>query len=237
MILGIVGFFVGSISTNVVVFLIGIVLLIASLVMVFRRSRRYSVVNRPPTAPRQLFLVDSWHTSVPDVAESFDQLNARLERAMSFIDPSISMSREIHQYETPYGLEERERLTFTKGQAVVHVHIYPFASDAFVGWDGFLNWAKWSETTPVSRTVKGNNVVEHRSLTTAFHVPSEFDLVEFNALSELIHRRIVLELKAYLKEKEIEADLDFAIIRGDRGRALSEGNSSERTSALRRRAK
>src|SRR5690606_20889445 len=125
--------------------LVGALLLLASFVLVIRRSRQYSVVNRPPTAPRQLFLVDSWHTSVPDVAYSFDQLNERLERALSLIDPSISMSRENHQYETPYGLEERGRLTFTKGQAVVHVHIYPFAADAFVGWDGFLNWAKWSE--------------------------------------------------------------------------------------------
>ena len=48
--------------------------------------------------------------------------------------------------------------------------------------------------------------------------------MELGALAETTHRNIVREIKAFLKEKEIEADLDFQIIRGDRNRALTEGN-------------
>jgi hypothetical protein len=35
------------------------------------------------------------------------------------------------------------------------------------------------------------------------------------------------EVKAFLKEREIEADLDFKIIRGDRARALTEGKEDD----------
>ena len=66
-------------------------------------------------------------------------------------------------------------------------------------------------------------VVKERYSTTGVHVPSEFDLMELNALTELTHRALVQEIKSFLKEKEIEADLDFKIIRGDRDRALKEG--------------
>jgi hypothetical protein len=40
---------------------------------------------------------------------------------------------------------------------------------------------------------------------------------------------IVGEVKAFLKEREIEADLDFKIIRGDRSKALEQGKEEEST--------
>ena len=55
------------------------------------------------------------------------------------------------------------------------------------------------------------------------HLPNEFDLIECDVLSETTHRRLVSEIKAYLKEREIEDDLDFEIIHGDRARRCEEG--------------
>jgi len=204
----------------------GVSMLVAGGIWASRRPHVYSLVKRPTTDPRYLFLVDSWHTSVPGVGANFADLVSRIERAVWNLDASIAMAWETHQFRTPYGYEERNRITLTKGQAVVHVHMYPFAQDAFIGWDGFLNWSRWAETQPVSISVQDGNRVEFRNLTVAHHSPTEFDLVEFNALSELVHRRMITEVQAFLRERHIEAELDFTIIRGSRDTALSAGRSA-----------
>ena len=219
----------GDFSPLVFGLIAGVVLLLwIATFLSARRPRLYSSVKRPEIAPRNLFLVDSWHTSIPDVGANFGELVSRIEAALVALDESMLARWERHQYRTPYTFEERDRLTLTKGQAVVHVHIYPFANDVFLGWDGFLNWASWAETGAVSLAVRNGARVEFRSLNVASYVPNEFDLVEFNALSELVHRRVILVLKAFLKEKQIEADIDFSIIRGSRDTALDSTRQTDR---------
>ena len=196
----------------------------------WRRPRHQSVPVQSNRTPRQEFLVDSWHVCVPEAGRDFDAFETRLGAAISAADPSIEIHREIHQALGPRGFEERERHVLTKGQANVHVHIYSFGRDAFVGWDGYMNWARWEETSPVSARVNKGVTVEYCSLKAGDHIPTEFDLIELNALSELVHRALVREVKAFLKEKEIEADLDFQIIRGDRDRALEAGKTTQKKS-------
>src|SRR5690606_31142932 len=103
----------------------------------------------------------------------------------------------------------------------------PFSEDAFVGWESFLNWCKWAEGDVVSKTVQDGREVTYKSLQVGVHIPSDFDLIEADVLAETTHRAIVDEIKDFLKEQEIEADLDFKIIRGDRGRALTEGKDEK----------
>lgn len=199
--------------------------------LAWRRPRHVAVPSQSFRTPRHEFLVDSWHVSVPQAGNDFPAFERRVSQAISNLDRSIEVNKEMHQKLSPRGFEERERSVLTKGQANAHVHIYPFGSDAFVGWDGYLNFAKWEETPPVSRNVKNGTRIDYLSLKVGFHVPSEFDLMELNALTELVHRALVQEIKAFLKEKEIEADLDFKIIRGDRDRALKEGRKTEKERA------
>jgi hypothetical protein len=59
-------------------------------------------------------------------------------------------------------------------------------------------------------------------------VPNQFDLMDLNSLTELVHRRIERELKAILKEKAIDQEIDFKIIRGDRDRALDKEQHKEK---------
>jgi hypothetical protein len=59
------------------------------------------------------------------------------------------------------------------------------------------------------------------------HLPTDFDLIEADVLAETTHRILVDEIKTFLKEREIEADLDFKIIRGDRSNALKEGKEDK----------
>ena len=192
-----------------------------------RRPVYHAVAKQPIRTPRREYLVDSWQVSVPEAGREFDAFKRRIIEALEKINSALEFSSEIYQSQTPRGFEQRERLVITKGQGNVHVHIQPFGRDAFVGWDSFLNWARWSETAAVSTVVRGGSKIEYKSLNAGAHVPSKFDLMELGALAETTHRNIVREIKAFLNEKEIEADLDFQIIRGDRNRALTEGNDEK----------
>jgi hypothetical protein len=196
-----------------------------------RRPVYQAIARQPLHTPRREFIVDNWQVSVPEAGVDFASFQRRMHEALRMMDPEIEFSFETHQSLTPRGFESRERLVITKGQGNVHVHIQPFGRDAFVGWDSYLNWARWSETEPISTVVRDGNRIEYRSLVAGAHIPSKFDLMELAALAETTHRVIVREIKALLKEKEIEADLDFHIIRGDRSRALTEGKDEAKTPA------
>jgi hypothetical protein len=201
----------------------GLVLIGLAVWLSVRRPVYQEIVKQPLHTPRREFVVDSWQVSVPEGGADFTAFQRRIHDALRKMDPELESSFETHQSLTPRGFESRDRLVITKGQGNVHVHIQPFGRDAFVGWDSYLNWARWSETPPISTVIRDGNRIEYKSLAAGAYVPSKFDLMELNALAETAHRNIVREIKAFLKEKEIEADLDFHIIRGDRGRALSEG--------------
>lgn len=178
-------------------------------------------------SPRREFRIDSWQVSVPCAGTQFEKFRERLYAAVSAKDPSVDINHELHQNQTPRGFEERERLVLSKGQATLHIHIYPFSNDAFVGWESYLNWNRWEQSTVVSSTVRNGRTVQYRSLSVGVHVPTDFDLIEADVLAETTHRVLVNEIKAFLKEKEIEADLDFKIIRGDRSNALKEGKNDK----------
>jgi hypothetical protein len=204
--------------------IIGLAILGFAIWLGYRRPIYQAVAKQPMRTPRREYVVDSWQVSVPEAGREFEDFKGRIVEALQKMDPGLEFSKEKYQSLTPRGFEERERLVITKGQGDVHVHVQPFGRDAFVGWDSYLNWARWSETAPVSTVVREGNRIEYKSVNAGTHVPSKFDLMELSALAETTHRNIVREIKGFLKEKEIEADLDFQIIRGDRNRALTEGN-------------
>ena len=207
---------------------------IAAAVLAQRRPIVQSIPRQSLRTPRREYLIDSWHVSVPDGGTQFEEFKQRIYRAATPDDPQIEASLEMHQNATPRSFEERERLVLSKGQTTLHVHVYPFGKDAFVGWDNHLNWTRWAEGGTVSSTVKDKRTVQCKALDVGVHVPTEFDLIEANALSETAHRRIVEEIKAFLKERQIEADLDFKIIRGDRSKALEEGKTDGKQQSSKR---
>lgn len=213
----------GPIATYVWAALVAVTGFGVATAMIRRRSVLQAIPKQSLRCPRREFRVDSWHVSVPGAGPHYADFKQRIYRAASADDDSIEAGVEVHQNATPRGFEERERLVLGKGQATLHVHVYPFANDVFVGWDSHLNWHRWAEGSVVSTTVQGRNSTEYKGLEVGVHVPTEFDLIESDVLTETAHRRIVEEIKSFLKEREIEADLDFKIIRGDRSRALEEG--------------
>jgi hypothetical protein len=197
--------------------------LVAAPFIVRRRKHIDAVTSQPLVAPRNLGLVDSWQALVTGLGPDHATLRQRLHGQMAAARRmGIKCQWETYGYRTPNGYEERERLVLVKGQSVVQAHVYPFGPDLFVGWHAYLNWAKWDEQKiPTSRIERGREIKFH-SLRPGVYIPSLFDLIDLNGLSDLVHRHFERELKSRLKERAIDQEIDFEIIRGDRDLALDQ---------------
>ena len=200
---------------------LGVLGLVAAAILERRRAHSIYLTPQPPVPPSNPGHVDSWHVALSELGRDYDAIKQRLvQRLMEERSAGLDIRAERYGYRTPNGYEERERLVVFKGQGLVHVHIYPFGEDLFVGWNAYLNWAKWDETAAVSSRANVGETVEFRGLQAGFYVPNQFDLIDLSTLSELVHRRVERELKAILKERAIDQEIDFRIIRGDRDSAL-----------------
>jgi hypothetical protein len=195
-----------------------------------RRPVSISVVDRPRTPPRNVSLVDSWHTVVPDLGAQLTDLARRIEKSLAPLESSsVEVERETYAFRGPNGIEQRERLVVSKGQAIAHVHTYRFGSDIFIGWESYLNWAKWGETVPVWKKVTMADITEYRGLTPVFYLPNQYDLIDLNSLTEVVHQRVTAVVKRMMEEHRIDREIDFTILRGDRDRALDKERFDRRS--------
>jgi hypothetical protein len=203
--------------------LAGIAGLVGTALIVRFRRQTVSVTPQSELQPRHLGLVDSWHAVVAELGRDFANVRRRIIRAIvDDAELGVKAQLETYTHRSPNGYEQRERLVLDKDQGMVHVHIYQFGNDIFVGWHAYLNWAQWGETNPVSKKIRDRQEVEFRDLRPSVYIPNQFDLIDLSSLSEFVHRRIEREIKAMLKEKAIEQEIDFKVIRGDRDNALDE---------------
>jgi hypothetical protein len=184
------------------------------------RPVHHVIVRQPERAPRNEVILDSWQVSVPEGGLDFPAFKERIIGAIQRNEVGLNFGLEEQHTRSPRGLQVVEKMVVTKGQGNLHVHIHQFGRDAFVGWVSYLNWARWAETDSIASVVSAGIRREYKSLSVGLHVPTQYDLMELNALAETVHRNMVREIKSFLKEKELEADLDFHIIRGDRDKAL-----------------
>ncbi len=207
---------------------LGIAGLALAWMLLRRRKRAVYTASQPVVPPRDLGLVDSWHAVVAGLGRDWEDVKRRLVASLAAGKSMGAECRpEIYGYRTPNGYEERERLVISKGQGLVHLHIYPFGDDMFVGWQACLNWARWAETAPVATRVADGLETQFVEIRPGGYIPNQFDLIDLNSLSEFVHRRLERELKAILKEKAIDQEIDFQIIRGDRDRALDKSRHGE----------
>ena len=165
--------------------------------------------------------MDSWHAVLIGLGDQGANLKRRIvDRLAESSAIGFSARQEVFGHRTANGYEERERLVVSRGQAHVHVHIHAVGEDLFVGWQAHLNWARWSETTPVTRKDFGTYGVAYRDLRPSWHYPGEFDLIDLDSLSSVVHGALKRETKALLSERAVEQEVDFEVNRGERGNAL-----------------
>jgi hypothetical protein len=218
---------------------IGAVTLAAALALPFiagRYRQRDWVVPQPRETPRHLGHVDSWHAVLSGLGTEAESLKRRIIDCLLETSPSgFSPRLEIFGHRTANGYDERERIAVSHRQGQVHIHVYPVADDLFIGWQAHLNWAKWGETAPVANRDTGIHGIAYRDLKPSWYYPSDFDLIDLNSLSAVVHGMLEREIKVLLKERAIDQEVDFEINRGDRGDALDARKAwPERTSARKR---
>lgn len=201
--------------------LFGIAGLAGATTMSAQRKSLVAAAHQPEETPARLVGVDSWHAVVQGLGPDAEAMKQNLRRELvALSDDGVVVGEETFGYRTAYGYEERQRLFISKGQSVVHLHIYPFGHDAFVAWQSHLNWSKWTEQPPVSNRGIDNYRVEFRDVAKGTYIPSQLDLIDLNALADLVHRRLTDTLKRTLRERSIDQEIDFEILRGDREAAL-----------------
>ena len=213
-----------------VALLLGVAGLIATIVIVSRRRSAIAVPSEPAARPRNLRLVDSWHTIASGIGSERQALLQGLQKQIGAVEQTVvTCAVEDYCYRTVDGYEQRERLVVGKDQSMVHVHLHQFGDDLFVGWEAFLNWAGWRETKPLTHRIEDGVDNEFRDLRPGLYVPNEFDLIDLNSLSNLVHRHIERTVRGALRERNIDQEIDFEILRGDRARSLDRSRNAPET--------
>jgi ABC-type nitrate/sulfonate/bicarbonate transport system permease component len=201
----------------------GAAFLVAVLLPAFGRYFRCHdwVVPQPRESPRHLGHVDSWHAVLVGLGGQAGHLARHLVAKIEETPAgTLEIRAESYGYRTPNGYEERERLVVSHQQCHIHVHIQPLGDDLFVGWHALLNWAQWAETTPVNTLDAGRRSIVLHDIKPSWYYPGEFDLIDLNSLSAVVHNAMEGEVKSLLREHAIDQEVDFEVIRGDRGNAL-----------------
>lgn len=197
--------------------LLGVVLIAFAAIISAYRRKLVTVLDKPPVEPRFPRMVDAWNAVVPRLGGQRDKIRVRLFEAVRGrpIDRMRS-SLESYAYFGADGYVEREQLVVRLGQALVHMHVYDFEDELFVGWDANINLVRWVESAPQSTRIEDGALNQFCGLEAGWHQTNEYDIVDLNVVTELVHRRLKDELQAILKEMSITDEIDFAIVRGAR---------------------
>ena len=200
---------------------IGVLFLIGAGVVYYLLRRRRAVVlssGKPVAEPRELRIVDTWQTVIPGLGADTELLRERFFAVLQ--NPSMDGLRwrvERIWYWGLDGKEEREQIVLTFRRAIFFCHIYRYGQELYVGWDAHLNEAQWVEKTVATGIHKQSgeftrvNTVEQGS-----QKLSEYDLTDVNCLIEWAHAKLVQLVKRLMEERQIDQEIDFTILRGDR---------------------
>jgi hypothetical protein len=204
---------------GLVLFVVGIV----GLVTISRAPRLVRSAGKPLSEPRFLSYLDAWQTVIFDAGHDVESIRKRVMSLFAHADRqrfTCAVERIWH-----WGLDgkiEREQIVLRHGRGVVFCQIYGYGSDLYVGWDAHLNIGTWREkqvSSGIDRDTKQR--VTLMAVEPATQPTGEYDLVDLNCLLEWTHAQLAKVLKQYVKERQIDQEIDFTIIRGDRAHAAN----------------
>jgi hypothetical protein len=188
------------------------------LVVYGRAPRLIRSSGKPLAEPRILYSLDSWQTVVFGAGADAGTIRQRLISHFNAApDRRFAFAQERVWYWGLDGKTEREQLVLRYGRALVFCQIHAYGTDLYVGWNAQMNLGTWREKRLASGVDVGTG--ERVRLTTVEHATqwtNEYDLTDLNSLAEWTHAQMAQILKHYLKEREIDQEIDFSIIRGER---------------------
>lgn len=203
---------------GVVVSLIAVVVGIVLLRKAAKRPMLVRTEGKPPAEPRRLSRVDSWQTVIFGAGEQVERLREEFfEQLKNRPTEGFRYAVEKVWYWGLDGKEEREQIVLSTGRAIVFCQIYQYGTDAYVGWDGHVNYGQWVEQTiargfdsQMSKPIAISNVVPGSQSI------SEYDLIDLSCLMEWTHAQLVKLCKQLIREMKIDQEIDFKVLRGER---------------------
>ena len=210
----------------------GLVLVIAGMIAKWRLRRRHVCVQtdgKPADEPRVLLRVDSWQTVLFGLGADRELVRKRFLDAFD-TPPSPHFRSHVEQV-WHWGLDgkvEREQIVLRLGRAIAFCQIYEYGSDLYVGWDGHLNTGQWVERT-ITRGVdrRSGLPVAVAAVEPGTQPPTEYDLMDLNCLMEWTHAQFVRLVKQRLAERNIDQEIDFKIVRGERQKLTGSGEGGQ----------
>lgn len=195
--------------------------------------------GKPKEEPRNLVLIDSWQAMISGLGQDADALRERFLGALK-ASPIADSAHRVERiwYWGLDGPVEREQIVVTLRRGIVFCHIYRYDRELYVGWDAHLNAGQWVETT-VGRG-KSKATGEYTTIKTVesgVQRLTEYDLIDVSCLSEWIHNQLVQLVQRLMKERQIDQEIDFKIIRGDRQKVAGSGESGDTSTRKRTRSR
>jgi len=185
--------------------------------------------GRPSTEPRKLRLLDSWQVVVSRLGNDAETVLNRFAGAITaFALAGVSYEPEVIGYWGVDGLVERTQHVLTLRRGIVFDQAYQYGDDLYVGWDGHLNAGKWVEKTIDSGITANGKQVRYTTVVPGESSLSEYDLNDANVLMEWTHAQLVRLVKATMAEREIDQEIDFKIVRGNRSGLKAEDSPAKR---------
>jgi hypothetical protein len=187
----------------------------------YRLHKRHTVVlspGKPVAEPRILSLIDSWQTMISELGTDAGLLRQRFLAALC--DPPITGLKSWVEAIWYWGLDgkvEREQIVLTLRRAILFCQIYQYDRELYVGWDTHLNHGQWIEKTVATGIhKKSGEFTEVKTVESGWQPLTEYDVTDVNCLIEWTHWKLVQLVKRLMEERNIDQEIDFKIIRGDR---------------------
>jgi hypothetical protein len=210
--------------------LLATVLGIALVVYVAHQPRAVRSTGRPEHQPRSLRVYDSWQAVLFGAAPSADLMRQRFLVVLKGAPmDDFQATTERIGYRVLDEPIVREQIVLKARRGIVYCQIYEFGSDLYVGWQSFLNRGRWLEKVVpgaqgIDRTT--GRRVEIRTATPGWESLCEYDFFDASCLTEWTHAQLVALTKQLMKELQIDQEIDFKIVRGER-RGLEQEQKTE----------
>lgn len=221
------------------IMIFGVMLMLLGGVGIFVFYRSPTLVyssGKPLAEPRVLSYLDAWQTVIFGAGDGADKIKNELLTFFQGYDQNrFTFSLEKIWRWGLDGKVEREQIVLSYGRGLIFCQIYKYGSDLYIGWDAHLNIGSWMERELAKGIDRETGKrVKVMTIEQAVQPFTEFDLVDLNCLLEWTHAQVTQVLKKYIKESEIDQEIDFAIIRGDRQSIIETDETKKKRGSFKR---
>lgn len=190
----------------------------------FGKAKRLKLTTgKPSIEPRQLLQLDSWQVAIKGLQAYAEQLETEFVNAMQANTSQFGkLNEELIWYWDVDGKVERKQYVFSIGRALVFIKIYAYGDDLYIGWDAHVNAGSWAEKNIGAGYAHHDGTrLDVYSIESEWHQPNEFDISDANFALETVHATLVKLTKRLIKERDVDQDIDFTIVRESRSGVLN----------------